>query len=46
VAFEIEGWIDAGGRRSILEAIPGLWILPDGKDANAVIKPTCYFYEH
>ena len=29
-----------------MEAIPGLWILPDSKDADVIVKPSCYFYEH
>ena len=30
----------------IMEAIPGLGILPDGKDVDVIVKPSCYFYEH
>ena len=29
-----------------MEAIPGLEILLDRKDAYVIILPTCYFYEH
>ena len=29
-----------------MEAIPGLEILPDSKDADVIVTPICYFYEH